>query len=78
MKKKLYLCNVKLKNKEYMILKSFILFLTIFVGLLTLHIRISTIVKLFAFKEEESKSITVLMLILILLFSILASIFYFL
>lgn len=61
-----------------MILKSFILFLTIFVGLLTLHIRISTIVKLFAFKEEESKSITALMLILILLFSILASIFYFL
>lgn len=59
-----------------MILKSFILFLTIFVGLLTLHIRISTIVKLFAFKEEESKSITALMLILILLFSILASIFY--
>lgn len=59
-----------------MILKSFILFLTIFVGLLTLHIRISTIVKLFAFKEEESKSITALMLILILLFSILASVFY--
>lgn len=61
-----------------MILKSFILFLTILVGLLTLHIRISTIVKLFAFKEEESKSITALMLILIILFSILASIFYFL
>lgn len=61
-----------------MILKSFILFLTIFVGLLTLHIRISTIVKLFAFKEEESKSITALMLFLIFLFSILASISYFL
>lgn len=59
-----------------MILKSFILFLAIFVGLLTLHIRIATIVKLFAFKEEEPKSTTRLMLILILLFSLLASIFY--
>lgn len=59
-----------------MILKSFMLFLTLFIGILTLHIRLSTIIKLFAFKEEENKKETKLILVLIFLFCVSASIFY--
>lgn len=58
------------------ILKCIALFFSILFSILFINMKISSIVKLFAFNEEEDKKTTITILIVMLLSAISISIFY--
>ena len=58
------------------ILKCIALFFSILFSILFVYMKISSIVKLFAFNEEEDKKTTITILIIMLLSAISISIFY--
>lgn len=65
-----------LEQKNMVILKCIALFFSILFSILFVNMKISSIVKLFAFNEEEDKKTTITILIVMLLSAISISIFY--
>lgn len=68
--------NVLEQKKNMVILKCIALFFSILFSILFVNMKISSIVKLFAFNEEEDKKTTITILIVMLLSAISISIFY--
>ena len=68
--------NVLEQQKNMVILKCIALFFSILFSILFVNMKISSIVKLFAFNEEEDKKTTITILIVMLLSAISISIFY--
>lgn len=73
----MYLCNINSKTLLNMgFFKSIIFFCAIFFSALFLHMKTSSIVKLFAFHEEENKNTTVLILLIMFIAALSITLYY--